>query len=168
MPGRVPFSRAPMRCLSLQDFAPQAIEVQVAKPWPQPRRLYEPALPSRSSVPKARLPGQLWERLPGAAPTVCDRVPGTFRLSPVIFPPGRARLDTSPSPTGSEAPAVTMGIVELAFIAILIAGPTVTMTSTLRATNSAARFGSRSSLPSAYRYSMTTFFRSTYRSSCSR
>jgi hypothetical protein len=39
------------------------------------------------------------------------------------------------------------------------------MTSTLRRTSSAARSGSRSSFPSAYRYSMRMFFPSTYPSS---
>ena len=38
-------------------------------------------------------------------------------VSPVIFPPGRARLETSPVPTGSAAAANTMGIVALAFLA---------------------------------------------------
>jgi hypothetical protein len=83
-------------------------------------------------------------------------------LSPVIFPPGRARLETSPLPTGSGAAANTMGIVALAFLAAKIAlPPGVTMTSTLRRTSSSARSGSRSSFPSAYRYSMKMFFPST-------
>ena len=47
----------------------------------------------------------------------------------------------------------------------LRAGPPVTMTSTLRRTSSAASAGRRSSFPSAYRYSMTMFFPSTYPSS---
>ncbi len=47
---------------------------------------------------------------------------GAMRLSPVIFPPGRARLETSPVPTGSAAAANTMGIVALAFLAAKIAG----------------------------------------------
>ena len=35
----------------------------------------------------------------------------------MIFPPGRARLATSPIPTGSVAVANTMGIVAVAFLA---------------------------------------------------
>ena len=35
----------------------------------------------------------------------------------MIFPPGRARLETSPVPTGSATAANTMGIVALAFLA---------------------------------------------------
>ena len=46
---------------------------------------------------------------------------GAMMLSPVIFPPGRARLETSPVPTGSAASANTMGIVALAFLAAKIA-----------------------------------------------
>src|SRR6266446_6424690 len=91
-----------------------------------------------------------------------------MRLRPVIFPPGRARLETSPPPTGSPKEANTMGIVGLAFLAAKIPGPVVTMTSTLRLTSSAARSGSRSSFASVYRYSMTMFFPSTYPSSRSR
>ena len=50
----------------------------------------------------------------------------------MIFPPGCARLETSPVPTGSEAEAITMGIVALAFLAANVApGLLVTMTSTL-------------------------------------
>ena len=40
----------------------------------------------------------------------------------MIFPPGRARLETSPIPTGSAAAVNTMGIVALAFLAAKIAG----------------------------------------------
>ena len=41
----------------------------------------------------------------------------------MIFPPGRARLETSPVPTGSLKAANTMGIVALAFLAAKIVGP---------------------------------------------
>src|SRR5215470_15678845 len=52
--------------------------------------------------------------------------------SPVMFPPGRARLATNPFPTGSPSCAITMGIVFVASLAALVsAGPAVTMTSTL-------------------------------------
>src|SRR5580765_4473258 len=35
--------------------------------------------------------------------------------TPVVFPPGRARLTMKPVPTGSETPAMTVGIVRVAF-----------------------------------------------------
>ena len=53
--------------------------------------------------------------------------------SPVILPPGRARLLTKPLPTGSPMAPMTMGIVVVAFCAARVAGvPPVTMTSTFR------------------------------------
>ena len=65
--------------------------------------------------------------------------------SPVTFPPGLARLATSPLPTGSLWFVMMMGIVDVARLAALGAGvPVATMTSTLRWTSSAARSGSRS------------------------
>ena len=75
---------------------------------------------------------------------------GPDRLAtPVIFPPGRARLVTNPAPTGSPTPAITIGIVAVASFAAAVAGVLVlTMTSTLRRTSSAASAGNRSSLPS--------------------
>ena len=52
---------------------------------------------------------------------------------PVTLPPGRARLATSPVPTGSPAEAKTIGIVDVAFLTDMVAAvPAVTMTSTLR------------------------------------
>src|SRR6266545_2884326 len=59
--------------------------------------------------------------------------------NPVTFPPGCARLVTSPVPTGSVTLVMTMGIVVLAFLAAWVAVvPLVKMTSTLRCTSSAA------------------------------
>ena len=82
--------------------------------------------------------------------------------NPVTLPPGRARLVTSPLPTGSPA-TKTMGIVLVACMATR--GPSVPpsarMTSTLSTTSSAARAGSRSRFPSASRYSTTTLRPST-------
>lgn len=53
---------------------------------------------------------------------------------PVTFPPGRARLATMPSRTGSWLIAITMGIVPVAFLAATAAEePRVTMTSGLSA-----------------------------------
>jgi hypothetical protein len=83
---------------------------------------------------------------------------GPRKVNPVIFPPGRARLATSPSPTGSPMTGVTMGTVVVACCAARAAGVfPATMRSTLRRTSSVARVGNRSSFPSAARYSMTIF-----------
>jgi hypothetical protein len=58
---------------------------------------------------------------------------------PVTLPRGRARLATRPVPTGSPAAAKTMGMTDVAcLVATTTAVPDVTMTSTLRWTNSAA------------------------------
>ena len=79
--------------------------------------------------------------------------------SPVMFPPGRARLATNPFPTGSGSCAITMGIVDVACLAGRVAwGPAVTMMSTLRRTSSAASSGSRSNFPSAHRDSIDNVF----------
>jgi hypothetical protein len=53
-------------------------------------------------------------------------------LTPVMFPPGRARLATSPLPTGSATNVMTMGTVVVAYFAARAAGVLdVTMMSTL-------------------------------------
>jgi hypothetical protein len=58
---------------------------------------------------------------------------------PVTLPPGRAKLLTKPLPTGSPTTANTTGMVDVACLAASAAGvATVTMTSTLSRTNSAA------------------------------
>ncbi len=78
--------------------------------------------------------------------------------NPVTFPPGRAKLATSPVPTGSVTCTMTIGTVLVARFATRAAGkPTATITSTLRPTNSAASSGSGSILPSAYRCSKAMF-----------
>src|SRR5260370_40597697 len=68
---------------------------------------------------------------------------------PVMFPPGRAKLDSTPSRTGSPLNAMTIGTVVVARFTAHTAGPKAMITSTLRATSSAARSGSRSGTPSA-------------------
>src|SRR5437773_2841342 len=79
-----------------------------------------------------------------------------------MFPPGRARLATKPFATGSGSVNMTMGIVEVACLAVRVdVGPPVTITSTLRRTNSAAISASRPSFPSPYRYSITRLLPST-------
>jgi hypothetical protein len=52
--------------------------------------------------------------------------------NPVMFPPGRARLSMSPTPTGSPKLAAMIGMVPVAFLAANVAGVDVaTMMSTL-------------------------------------
>ena len=66
-------------------------------------------------------------------------------VSPVIFPPGCAKLSISPSATGSPVIIITMGIVLVACLAARI--PPIaaeTNTSTLSCTSSAAKPGRRS------------------------
>ena len=64
---------------------------------------------------------------------------------PVTLPPGRAKLATKPSPTGSVAAAITIGIVLVAFFAANGGvPPEVTIRSTLRPAKSAASSLSRS------------------------
>jgi len=79
--------------------------------------------------------------------------------SPVTFPPGCARLATSPVLTGSTLLVMTIGMVVVAFMAATAIGfpPVATMMSTPSRTASAALAGSRSISPFAKRYSMTTF-----------
>jgi hypothetical protein len=75
-----------------------------------------------------------------------------------MFPPGRARLATSPRPRGSPLCPMTMGIVVVACLAARVGStPAATITSTLRRTSSAARPGSRSACESAYRHSIARF-----------
>src|SRR5262249_10484133 len=72
-------------------------------------------------------------------------------LTPVTFPPGRAMLAANALPTMSSA-SPTIGIVEVARCAARIAGsPNTMITSTGRATRSAASPGKRSSRRSAHR-----------------
>src|SRR5262245_4593643 len=86
--------------------------------------------------------------------------------SPVIFPPGLARLATNPLPTGSVSCAMMIGIVEVAsFTGRVTAPPPVMMISTLSCTSSAASAGRPSIFPSAERHSMRMSFPSTYPSS---
>ena len=60
-------------------------------------------------------------------------------LTPVTLRPGRARLATRPTPTGSPTPAKTTGIVEVASFAARAGGvpPAVKIRSTLSRTRSA-------------------------------
>ena len=86
----------------------------------------------------------------------------------MTLPPGRAKLATKPPPTGSLASANTIGMTAVACFVARTALPDVTMTFTLRRTNSAAISAKRSLRPSAQRYSNATVRPSIQPSSCSR
>ena len=66
------------------------------------------------------------------------------RLTPVALPPGRLKLATTPSWTGSPAETKTIGIVVVAaFVARTLGVLPAKITATWRRTNSAASAGSR-------------------------
>jgi hypothetical protein len=70
---------------------------------------------------------------------------GDWVVSPVILPPGRARLETTPPPTGSIAVGKTIGMVFVALFTARAAGVVITMMmSTLSRTSSTANSGKRS------------------------
>jgi hypothetical protein len=80
-----------------------------------------------------------------------------------MFPPGRARLATSPPATASPTPTMTMGSSVVACLAARAAsGFVAKITSTLRRTSSAARAGRRSGCPSAVRNSIAMFWPSNH------
>ncbi len=75
---------------------------------------------------------------------------GTCVDNPVTLPPGRARLATTPEPTGSLSCPMTMGISLVAFIAGRVADePPETITLAGNATSSAASAGMRARTPFA-------------------
>jgi hypothetical protein len=83
-------------------------------------------------------------------------------VSPVTFPPGRARLATKPCSIGLALVAITIGMVSVAcFKARIVSPPDATRTSTGRPTSSAARPSSRSDRPPESRHSTTIFRPST-------
>jgi hypothetical protein len=89
-------------------------------------------------------------------------VPSGAINTPVTLPPGFARLDTSPTDTGSMLLRKTMGIVVVAALAAWAATvPTGKITSTRLCTSSRAMAGTRSKLPSAYLRSIDRFLPST-------
>ena len=79
---------------------------------------------------------------------------------PVALPPGRLRLATRPSLTGSSGILNTIGILVVAEIAARAAGifPGAAITATPWRTRSSASSGNRSYWPSAQRYSIETFW----------
>ena len=84
-------------------------------------------------------------------------------VTPVRLPPGRFRLATSPSATGSAPVRKTTGMVLVAALAASTPStwPATAITATLRLTRSAASAGSRSFCSSAQRYSIATLRPST-------
>ena len=85
---------------------------------------------------------------------------------PVTFPPGRARLLTSPLAPGSPAGDITIGMLLVTFMEALTAGVlSATITSTWSRTSSVARARAARLQPSAYRHSIPMFLPSTYPSS---
>src|SRR5215472_144413 len=61
------------------------------------------------------------------------------KLTPVALPPGRLKLATSPSFTGSEPVKKTIGMIEVAFFAAIAGGVFPTITATRRCISSAAK-----------------------------
>src|SRR5262249_48440923 len=80
---------------------------------------------------------------------------------PVTFPPGRAKLETRPSPIGSLVIAKTIGISEVTCFAATAEVPALTITLVLRRTNSAVNCLARSGCPSDQRYSILAVLPST-------
>ena len=81
----------------------------------------------------------------------CTRLPsssGPETVNPVMLPPGREKLGTSPAATGLPLDAKTTGIVLVARLAASEPGvPVVTITSGLSRTNSVAKAERRLSPP---------------------
>ena len=83
--------------------------------------------------------------------------------TPVMFPPGCAKLLTNPEPIGSLAGAITIGIVAVAFCAAATAGvASATIKSGLSAINSSSSAGSVSYRPFASLTSIIRFLPSSY------
>jgi hypothetical protein len=83
--------------------------------------------------------------------------PGAYVARPVMLPPGRDRLCTRPSATGSYTATNTIGMLAVAdFRATAVCGLLAMSRSGLRATSSAAKAGRRS-WEWAKRYSMIRF-----------
>jgi hypothetical protein len=78
--------------------------------------------------------------------------------TPVMFPPGRARLAAKPLATGSPNAAATIGTVAVALRAAATAEVEfVTISSAPALTSSSVSAVSRSYFPSAWRHSMARF-----------
>src|SRR5262245_8769915 len=88
---------------------------------------------------------------------------GREKIDPGQVPPGRARLATRPSLTGSSPTPKTIGIVVVAALAASAAAlpAGVAITATRRRARSAISAGRRSNWPSSHWYSTVTFWPST-------
>jgi hypothetical protein len=84
-------------------------------------------------------------------------------VTPVTLPPGRLRLATSPTSTGSAPVPKTIGISPVAALAASAEAvpPAVTRTATRSRTNSPASSGRRPVCACAHRHSILTFWPST-------
>src|SRR5205823_6417396 len=90
-------------------------------------------------------------------------IANNMKFTPVKLLPGRFRLETRPSATGSPLVEKTIGIDDVAALAACAAGGEIaTITLARRRTRSSARPPNRSYCPSAHRYSMATFLPLTY------
>src|SRR5262249_8779419 len=75
-------------------------------------------------------------------------IPSSYSIIPVRFPPGRARLATSPEPTGSDTLAKTIGMAPLSRRKAVAAGVEyASRTSGWSATSSRAWGGGRTGVP---------------------
>ncbi len=110
-----------------------------------------------------------WDTLGNASLRIAKRFALRSRSiaeTPVMFPPGFARLATKPAATGSPVAAITIGIVVVNFAATLASGvQAATITSTLESTSSRMIAASLSGLPSASWTSIVMFCRSAQPSS---
>jgi hypothetical protein len=93
-------------------------------------------------------------RFPARSPAVT--------ASPVTFPSGRPKLDTSPISTGLVTPAKTIGRDVVAFLAASAGGPPEARMMSTFSASSLASCGSSSTLPSVNLTSITTFWPSLY------
>ena len=131
--------RAPTTCSSTPSVRAASVTILTAGSARRIRRIPEKGDPLRAR-------DRLLEQLQLLGEDSQDGTP----VTPVTFPPGRAKLAMSPSPMGSGTPHMTMGIVLVAFFAALAdAVGAATITCGSSRTSSAARAGSRSNFPSA-------------------
>src|SRR5262245_8904063 len=133
------------------DFGCSDLTSVRAVAWASPISNTEAGLPTLATIANRRRSGTTSRKSSRRLPTVSD----IWFARPVTLLPGRARLATRPVPTGSDSGAPTIGMTAVACFAARVAGvATVTMTSTLIRTNSAAISETRSGRPSAQRYSI--------------
>ena len=130
-----------------------AISMPPTRPasWTCSRKGFVNASAGLASTPTRLTDGNISRNSSTALPAVS----GPILDSPVIFPPGRARLDTRPALTGSPTETITIGTVLVACLAAKAQGVKIAaMISTFRRTRSAASSGSRATSSSAERLSI--------------